>query len=155
MNKQELFDKLIVPYLSNIKQLICYYTKNTNDIEDNFQEVCISLFTSIDKIDPTNNLRSYIHVSVKHCCMKTSVKAFKTPKTTKLFDDIVEETSVEYDFFDFKQLLSEEQRNILSLRLKGLNLKETAEKLHISKSTILKRNKILKHEYKKYLNFEN
>lgn len=155
MNKNELFNVTIVPHLEYIKQLVKRYCYQTNEVDDVFQEVCVSLYSSIENIDSSKNLTGYLHVSVKHQCYKHYLKGQKPLTFSNIYGTEKIERATERNISDFKRLLSPRQRTILLLRLNGYNCKEIAQKLHIGNYIYKRKLESIKLSYKKYINYGN
>ena len=65
--EREKFEKLVVPHLSEIKQLVAYYSTNPTYFEDNYCFVLEELACYINNFDTSrmDKLKSWIHVVVK------------------------------------------------------------------------------------------
>ena len=74
--EREKFEKLVVPHLSEIKQLVAYYSTNPTYFEDNYCFVLEELVCYINNFDTSrmDKLKSWIHVVVKNCVNKHNDK---------------------------------------------------------------------------------
>ncbi len=68
--KEQLFNKYIVPNLADIKSLTKFYTSHYQDIEDNYNICLAQLYHYIGSYDPSKKLMTWLHIVVKRACQK-------------------------------------------------------------------------------------
>lgn len=152
MEKQELFKILVVPHLPSIKTLVWYYTNNKANVEDNYQEVCLALYRNVERLDASNNIKAYIHVTIRHFCQKSNIPRPTFPVSPY---EPIGNFTFKGILSDFTALLELRQTIILSLKLKGYGVKKICCLLHIGFSTYKVEMKKIEVAYKKYINYEN
>lgn len=67
--ERELFNKLILPNMGDINNLVAYYSNSARDFDDN-KSLCLDEMACYIKSFQTSKMgkiRSWIHVCVKHC----------------------------------------------------------------------------------------
>ena len=88
--ERRLFDKLIMPNLEIIKNLVIHYTNNYQDVDDNLQYVLGELAKGVSTYDGSKPLSTWIHVCVKHGCKRQNLrKARQNAMRTGLTLDVV------------------------------------------------------------------
>lgn len=74
--ERKRFNQLIVPKLPMVRQLVAFYTTNASHFDDNYSCVLSDLACYIKNFDISRKecLDSWIHVTVKNCVRKNSIK---------------------------------------------------------------------------------
>lgn len=72
--KDELFKRLIVPHLTNIKALSVKYTDRYQDAEDNYIFALQQMYAYINTYDESKSLETWIHIVTKRACYNKNRK---------------------------------------------------------------------------------
>ena len=145
---EKAFRELYNMYRSKIYSIACKLTGVESAAEDIVQEVFIKLWMHRDKMSEINYFNSYLNTITRNHIFNTLRKiahedAFlrnllsKSEKTDKDSFDTVVYNQLQKLVNSAVELLPPQQKKIYLLsRSEGLDHKEIAEKLHISKSTV-------------------
>lgn len=150
MKKEEHFNQIVAENSERIKRICAYYSSDTHDAKDIFQEVLINIWKSLDSFKgdsaistwiyriAVNTTLSYIGNAYKY--MKLMVRA-DTQNLCVLFDEESSETNqLMEERFECLQnelnMLSVIDKALISLMLEGISMKEIADIIGITETNV-------------------
>lgn len=137
------FKKLFDLYYPRLILFAGKYLNNSNDVEDCVLESFTSLWESEDRLENSENAKSYLYASVKNKCLNViRYNKVRTMVDINEVYDIEDETSVELSIIDSElhalllqaiNYLPEDAKLVLELNVfEKVKMHEIAEKMDIS-----------------------
>jgi DNA-directed RNA polymerase specialized sigma24 family protein len=153
-----LFEKYVTPYLNMIYKLCIKYTYNPSNVKENYTEVLVNFYRSIETYDPQRSILTWLHIVTKRHVASLERKR-KTENNRnydtdiELYDDEAAESETgngATDISNYRELYSDDvlmilesmksiHRDPLLLQMSGYLLKEIVD-IEFKKGTLKTRN---------------
>lgn len=146
--RQELFDKYIVPNLDYIKRLVNRYTYKKSNIDDYYSEALENFFKYILSYNPEKPLDTWIHIVIRRFCQELARKeeiyecqAFAPESMRDEVYDTQEPSYVGIEYENFEKYLGDDVFNAINslkpiykesllLQVSGYTLEEITTRLY-------------------------
>jgi len=157
-NKEEKFNNIILENSLKIKRICNYYSANTEDKKDMYQEILINIWNSLDSFRGDASISTWIYRIAVNTSLGFVGKAFKNMKLIvnktddnffMLFEDSLNEKLLKEEQLNNLQIelnqLSVIDKSLMSLMLEGITMREIAEIIGITEPNVkVKINRIKK-----------
>jgi RNA polymerase sigma-70 factor (ECF subfamily) len=149
-NKDDEFKKIVYDNTDRIRRICGYYTNNTEDQKDMFQEILINVWNSLESFRGASSVNTWVYRIAVNTALGFVGKAFKqmklivrtdTQNLSALLADESHHETLEREF-KFAQLqvelnqLSVIDKALISLVLEGLTSREIADVIGITESNV-------------------
>lgn len=150
MNKKEKqFNKLINDNGEKIQRICNYYSSNSEDQKDMYQEILTNIWKSLDSFKGNSAISTWIYRIAVNTSLGFTGKAFKrmkllvnanTDNLSYLVDESFDDKIKEEEQFNKLQIelnqLSVIDKSLISLMLEGVSMKEIASIIGITESNV-------------------
>ncbi|WP_209319899.1 RNA polymerase sigma factor [Ancylomarina longa] len=161
MKKEDRFNQILSENRERIQRICRYYSSNSEDQKDMYQEVLVNIWKSLDNFRGDSAISTWVYRVAVNTSLSFTGKAFKQMKLivntdTQNLSSILDDESLEAKYKEearFNQFqnelnqLSVIDKALISLMLEGLKMKEIADIIGISESNV----KVKIHRIKIYL----
>lgn len=146
--KKELFEKYVMPNYEFVRKLCERYTASRQDVDENFNDVLLNLYTYIETYDDSRDLKTWLHIVTKRHVFGINKKRQSHCNSFQELDSISENTdesngNCNYEIGDCEgefndgisialELMPQIHRKAFELQLSGYSLKEIAKILNES-----------------------
>lgn len=169
LDKEQRFNAMITENSDRIHRICKYYNSNSEDQKDMYQEVLINIWNSLENFRGDSSISTWIYRVAVNTSLGFTGKKFKQMKLmvnadTENLNSILDEENLAIKQLEEKQfvlfqnelnLLSVIEKALISLVLKGLNMKEIAEVIGITEPNVRVKIHRIKTELKTKLNGGN
>ncbi len=150
MKKEEKFNQIVAENRGRIKRICGYYNSNDHDQKDMFQEVLINIWKSLNNFRGDSAINTWIYRIAVNTSLSYTGKAYKNMKLMVSADTQNLSTIFDEESFETKQIqekyieslqtelnmLSVIDKSLISLMLEGLSMKEIAEIIGITETSV-------------------
>jgi RNA polymerase sigma factor (sigma-70 family) len=161
LNKEEKFNQIISDNSDRIQRICRYYNSNSDDQKDMYQAVLVNIWKSLDNFRGDSAISTWVYRVAVNTSLSFTGKAFKqmkllvntdTQNLVSILDDedpeaIIRQEELLVQLKNELNLLSVIDKVIISLLMEGLTMKEIADIIGITESSV----KVKIHRVKEHL----
>ena len=157
-NQEKQFEELVTEYRRTIYKVCYFFSKNTAEVEDLFQEVLINLWRGLEGFRGESSLRTWVwRVSLNTCNelnrrKQRRIKTIPLEVNINLYNDEDHESKQIQKMYERINRLNYFDRAIILLWLEGMSYEEIGEVVGITLSAVTNRLFRIKEQLKKMKN---
>ncbi|MDE5417056.1 RNA polymerase sigma factor [Labilibaculum sp. DW002] len=149
VKKEEKFNDIVTDNSERIKRICSYYSPNSEDRKDMYQEILVNIWKSLDSFRGDAAMSTWIYRIAVNTSLGFTGKAFKqmqmmvntdTENIGVLFDDGLEEKLKQESQLNQLQMelnqMSVIDKSLMSLLLEGLSMREIADVIGITEPNV-------------------
>lgn len=148
MNKEDRFNKVILENSGRIQRICNYYSQNSEDRKDIYQDILVNIWKSLDNFKGNSALSTWVYRVAINTSLSYTGKAFKQMKliidkntqnlNSLLSNEDLDKKYEQEEIFDKLHtelnLLSVIDKALITLVLEGLSMREISDIIGITES---------------------
>ena len=145
----ELFEKIVVPRLDWIKNLVVCFSYYPNEIDDNYNIVLIAIWRYIDSYDPNIDFKKWGYVVIRNCVLRLNKLHYRYHNHFSDMDYNQDKPYNEYNpnlffsvddkIYNALRTITDKQLRLLKMRINGYKFSEMADIYNVCENTIKSR----------------